>query len=163
MAYFPSNTRPHSLSFSDKSAVREIGTVTYYTFVLKLTEWCSVDIIYISSVRFLRDAMVATLQGADGNQACSAFSHETVEAALVGLTPSLVVVDGSHPEGAALVAAVRAHVPTASVIVLAMRDQDEDFLAWADIGISGYLGSDTSASDLLCAVSGRGRLPAHRD
>jgi len=38
------------------------------------------------------------------------------------------------------------------VIVLTMRERDEDFLAWADIGISGYLGPDTSAGDLLSAV-----------
>ena len=110
------------------------------------------DLIYISNVRLLRDAMVATLQRADGNRACSAFSHETVEAALMAFTPSLIVVDATHPEGAALVATVRVRAPKASVIVLAMRDQDEDFLAWAVIGISGYLEPDTSADDLLSVV-----------
>ncbi len=110
------------------------------------------DILFISHVCFLRDAMVAALQGAGENHARSVFSHETVEAALVELTPSLVVVDASHPEGMTLVAAVRAQVPKVSVIVLAMHERDEDFLAWADIGISGYLGPDTSAGDLLSTV-----------
>ncbi len=111
-----------------------------------------VDILFISHVCFLRDAMVTTLQSAGENQARSVFSHETVEAALVELTPGLVVVDASHSEGMTLVAAVRAQVPKVSVIVLAMHELDEDFLAWADIGISGYLGPDTSAGDLLSAV-----------
>ena len=110
------------------------------------------DILFISHVRFLRDAVVATLQGAGQNRACSAFSHETVQAALLEGAPSLVVVDASHPEGTALVAAVRAQAPKASVVVLAMCEGDDDFLAWADIGISGYLGPDTSADDLLSAM-----------
>ncbi len=113
---------------------------------------CGVNVLFISHVRFVRDAMVPALQGTGANQAFSAFFHETIEAALAELTPSLIVVDASHPEGTALVAAVRAQVPKANVIVLAMCERDEEFLAWADIGISGYLGPDTSADDLLSAV-----------
>ncbi len=110
------------------------------------------DIIFISHVRLLRDALVATLQDTNVNRACGAFSRETVEAALMAFAPSLVIVDASHPEGTALVAAVRASVPKASVVVLTTGERDEEFLAWADLGISGYLGPDTSAGDLLSAV-----------
>ncbi len=109
-------------------------------------------ILFISHVHFLREAMVAILRGDDGLQAVGAFSHETVDAAAVEFSPSIVVIDASHPEGTSLVAAVRAHVPKVSVVVLAMRERDEDFLAWADIGISGYLGPDTSARDLVSTV-----------
>jgi two-component system nitrate/nitrite response regulator NarL len=110
------------------------------------------DILLISQVRILRDALVAALQGVHGNQACGAFSRDTVEAALAAFVPALVVVDAAHPEGAALVSTVRAQAPTASVVVLAAGERDEEFLAWADVGISGYLGPDASADDLLSAV-----------
>ncbi len=110
------------------------------------------DIIFISHVRFLREALVATLQDSNGNRACGAFSRESVEAALVAFAPSMVVVDAAHPDGTALVATVRASVPKASVVVLTTGERDEEFLAWADLGISGYLGPDTSAGDLLSAV-----------
>ena len=110
------------------------------------------DILLISQVRILRDALVAALQGDNGNRACGASSRDTVEAALAASAPAVVVVDAAHPEGAALVAAVRAHAPTASVVVLAAGGRDEEFLAWADVGISGYLGLDASAEDLLSAV-----------
>ena len=53
---------------------------------------------------------------------------------------------------AALVATVRAHAPTASVVVLAAGGRDEEFLAWADLGISGYLELDASAEDLLAEI-----------
>jgi len=110
------------------------------------------DMLFISHVSFLRDAMVAILRGNDDHQVSSAFSHETVEAAALELAPSLVVVDASHPEAVALVALVRVHIPKVSVVVLAMHGQDEDFLAWADIGISGYLEPCTSTQDLISAV-----------
>lgn len=109
-------------------------------------------ILFISHVHFLREAMVAILQGDGGLQAVGAFSHETAGTAAMELSPSIVVIDAAHPDGIALVAAVRAHVPQVSVVVLAMRERDEDFLAWADIGISGYLGPDTSARDLISTV-----------
>ncbi len=110
------------------------------------------DILLISQVRILRDALVAALQGVDGNQVCGASSRETVEAALAAFAPALVVVDASHPETAVLVATVRGHAPEAKVVVLAAGERDEEFLAWADVGIAGYLGTDTSIAGLLSAV-----------
>lgn len=109
-------------------------------------------IVFISHVRLLREALVEILQRAGDHQALSAFSRETVEAAVSESVPAVIVVDASHPESAALVAVARAHAPKASVIVLSRYEQDEEFLAWADIGIAGYLGPDISAQDLLSAV-----------
>jgi len=109
-------------------------------------------ILFISHVNFLREAMVAILRGDDGLHAVGAFSRETAEAAASEFSPGLLVIDSTHPEGIALVAAVRVHVPKVSVVVLAMRERDEDFLTWADIGISGYLGPDTSTGDLISTV-----------
>ncbi len=109
-------------------------------------------ILFISHVHFLREAMVAILRGDGGIDAVGAFSQETADAAAAEFAPSMVVIDASHPDGATLVASVRARIPNVSVVVLAMRERDEDFLSWADIGISGYLGPDTSARDLISTV-----------
>lgn len=38
------------------------------------------------------------------------------------------------------------------MVVLAVTDQEEDFLAWADIGISGYIEPDTSTEQLIATV-----------
>jgi len=110
-----------------------------------------VSILVISHVRLVREALGAIL--ADGGLAAfGAFSREAVEAAAAERKPGMAVVDALHPEAAVLIAAARARVPGLSVVVLAMQDRDEDFLAWTDVGISGYLGPDTSAGDLLSAV-----------
>lgn len=109
-------------------------------------------ILVISHVRLLREALTAALADDEGIQALGASSRESVEAVVAKAKPSVAVIDALHPEAATLIAAVRARVPKLSVVVLAMQDRDEDFLAWTDVGISGYLGPDISAGDLVSAV-----------
>lgn len=109
-------------------------------------------ILFISHVHFLREALIEVLRGGEGIMAFSAFSQDTTDAVIGEVTPDLVVVDSSHPEAMALVSVVRRRLPKISVVVLATRERDEDFLLWADIGISGYLGPDTSSRDLLSTV-----------
>ncbi len=109
-------------------------------------------ILFISHVHFLREALVEVLRGSEGIMAFGAFSRETADAVTVEFTPDLVVIDSFHPEATALVTAVRTRVPKVGVVVLAMGGRDEDFLVWADVGISGYLGPDTSSRDLISTV-----------
>ncbi len=109
-------------------------------------------ILVISHVRLLREALTAVLADHGGIQACGASSRESIEAVVAKAKPSVAVIDALHPEAAMLIAAVRVRVPKLSVVVLAVQDRDEDFLAWTDVGISGYLGPDTSAGDLVSAV-----------
>lgn len=109
-------------------------------------------ILFISHVHFLREALVETLRGGEGIMAFGAFSRETAEAVMAEFTPNLVLIDSSHPEAMALVGAVRTRLPKVGVVVLATRERDEEFLHWADIGISGYLGPDTSSRDLISTV-----------
>ncbi len=109
-------------------------------------------VLVISHAHFLREALVEALRADADIDSFGAFSCETVEAVIADFSPDLVVVESSHPEGAALVAVVRARFPKVGVVVLAMREQDDEFLVWADIGISGYLGPDTSASSLMSTV-----------
>ena len=109
-------------------------------------------ILFISHVHFLREALIEVLRGDEGIMAFGAFSRETTEAVTGEFTPDLVVIDSSHPDAMALVTMVRKHLPKVGVVVLATRERDEDFLLWADIGISGYLGPDTSSRDLIATV-----------
>ncbi len=109
-------------------------------------------ILVVTHVRLLREALTATLADCGGIQAFGASSPEAIEAVVAKTRPRLAVVDALHPEAATLIAAVRVRVPKLSVVVLATQDRDEDFLAWTDVGISGYLGPDTSADDLVSAV-----------
>ncbi len=109
-------------------------------------------VLIISHLPLVLYALTRTLERAQDTKVIKASCHHTVEAVMLEFPPSLVVVDASHSEGRTLVAAVRMHLPQVRVVVLAMREWDEDFLTWAETGISGYLGPDTSAREILSAV-----------
>ena len=109
-------------------------------------------ILFVSHVQFLREGMMALLRGCNDIQAVSACSEESAVAVVRDTDLGLIVIDSSHPEAMTVVAAVRDHAPGIGVIVLAMREEDEDFLAWADTGICGYLGPESSTRDLIAAV-----------
>lgn len=109
-------------------------------------------ILFISHMRLLRDAMVTMLATHNGLKAVGASSRASIKSAVAKFKPTLVIIDASHPEAITLVAAVRAHVPSVSLVVLTLHDRDEDFLDWTEVGISGYLGPDSSAGDLVSTV-----------
>ena len=109
-------------------------------------------ILFISHVHFLREAVVMLFQKGKDMQVVTACSERTAEAAATSARPTLAVIDSSHPEAMAVAAAVRRSCAGVGVVVLAMREQDEDFLAWADTGIRGYLGPESSIHDLVTTV-----------
>jgi len=109
-------------------------------------------VLFVSHVHLLREALLAAVRGVDNVEVYGASTREIAEATAMKSAPDLVVVDASHPEAVTWVAAVRARLPTVKVIVLAVRERDEEFLAWVRIGISGYLGPDTSAHDLISTL-----------
>ena len=108
--------------------------------------------LVVSHIHFLRDAIVGILRSDGDINAVGAFSHESVEAAITEAPPNLIIIEASHPEGTALVAAIRERLPKIAVVVFSMRELDEEFLTWADIGIVGYLGPDTSATSLMSTI-----------
>ena len=109
-------------------------------------------ILFVSHVHFLRDALVQTWRGDHEVEIFGAACCEGVEATVSKLSPSLILVDPSHADGPALVSAARARSPDIKVVVLASCEQDEELLAWADIGISGYLEPNTATVDLKSAM-----------
>ncbi len=113
-------------------------------------------VLFISHVHFLREALVMLLRGCDDIQVLSACSEETAVAVVREANPGLVVIDSSHPEAMTVVAAVRELAAHIGVVVLATREEDEDFLAWADTGICGYLGPESSIRDLVATVRSAG-------
>ncbi len=109
-------------------------------------------ILFISHVHFLREAVAMLFQRCEDIQVVTACSEKTAEAAATSARPTLAVVDSSHPEAMALAAAVRRSCTGIGVVVLAMQEKDEEFLAWADTGIRGYLGPESSIHDLVATV-----------
>jgi len=109
-------------------------------------------VLFISHVHFLREAVEMLLHKNDISAVRTASSKESAQAAVAEIKPNLVMIDSSHPEAMTIIASIRARAAAMPVVVMAMREQDEDFLAWADTGISGYVGPENSARDLVSTV-----------
>ncbi len=108
-------------------------------------------VLIVSRVQFLREMLQQALRSAAGIVALDGSDPDLIEAAH-GLVPDIVIVDSSHPDGFARIRALRARFPDILVIVLAIGESDEDFFAWASIGIAGYVEPETSTEELVAII-----------
>ena len=79
---------------------------------------------------------------------------------LAARQPQLVLVDELASKASEIVAAVRRVVPDAEVIAVAVGDDDQDVIAWATAGVSGYVTRDESLTTLVDVIRavGTGQL-----
>jgi DNA-binding NarL/FixJ family response regulator len=77
--------------------------------------------------------------------------------ALAELQPRVVVVDAPPSHALDVTSAVRNVAPLASVIVVGVRDDETDVLAWAEAGVSGYVTRDESLETLVSVVRAAAR------
>ncbi len=79
---------------------------------------------------------------------------------LAARQPQLVLVDESAAKASEVVAAVRRGAAEAQVVAVAVGDDDQDVVAWAKAGVSGYVTRDESLSTLVAVIRavGRGEL-----
>jgi len=71
--------------------------------------------------------------------------------------PDLVLVDVAAAGGASSLRRVRAAVPDAQLVAIAVPDTDGDIFEYAQAGILGYVTRSGSLEDLIEAVEGVGR------
>jgi DNA-binding NarL/FixJ family response regulator len=114
-----------------------------------------VDVFVLVAVRLYRDGIVDALRrDARFRVAGSASSLRTAREQLQSLTsaPHVALVDLDVGEGAAVVRALHELWPTLSIVALAVREADEDVVAWAEAGVSGLVSRDATLAELLDAV-----------
>lgn len=109
-------------------------------------------VLVCTQMQFLREMLVQTLVNEAGAISLSADQADTACGAAPLKPPELMVVDARHPDAFTKVSDVRARFPMVAVVVLAATDQQDEFLAWASIGISGYVEPDTSSSQLVTVL-----------
>ena len=109
-------------------------------------------VLIYSQMQFLREMLAEALPGVSSIAVANELSSEAVSAIGLEVIPSLMVVDARHPEAFAQVFEARTRFPALAVVVLARSDQEAEFLAWAQIGISGYVEPQTSCSQLTSTI-----------
>jgi len=116
-----------------------------------------IEVFLLIDVRLYRDGIADAL-GRDPRFRVvgSAASLRSARAELDELTrsPDVALVDLDLAEGADDVRALRVEWPSTSIVVLAVRETDEDIISWAETGVSGLVSRDATLVELLDAVAG---------
>jgi DNA-binding NarL/FixJ family response regulator len=107
------------------------------------------------SVRLYRDGIADAL-GEDGRFRVvgSAASLESADQELAALSrpPDVALVDGGASDGTRTARVLRSVWPQTRIVALAVREVDEDVVAWVEAGVSGLVCRDATLAELLDAI-----------
>ena len=110
-------------------------------------------ILLVSGVRILRETLHAQLLASGLNHPIHHTNLDRTAWTSMPASPTVMFITCRALEGVPLVAEFRTVHPSSSVGVLALDGCDEEFLAWASAGISGYLEPDASADKIVGTIS----------
>jgi two-component system nitrate/nitrite response regulator NarL len=108
------------------------------------------NLLILSDIRFLREGLAEVLQK-EGAFAIVGLAADVDEAlaASVDVSPHVVLIDVSLPDGLAAVQRLRNLAPQPQIVALALSETEAAVIAWAEAGISGYVPRSTALSDLV--------------
>ncbi len=110
--------------------------------------------LVVSPVRLLRDGLTTLLQRRFGaNSIFTAAGAESAVVALREFAPTLVLLDIATDDGLAVARALTAEACGISILGFAARVHDQDLLAYARAGITGFVPREASTRELLDAVT----------
>jgi DNA-binding NarL/FixJ family response regulator len=118
-------------------------------------------IFVLAEIRLYRDGLADLLRREHGIEVAGvAGSWEEAVPLLRSLRPEIVVVDMATTGGLQLVGSIRALEPTPKVVVLAVPDAEDEVLACAAAGASGYVTREDSLATMVAAIQSvaRGEL-----
>jgi DNA-binding NarL/FixJ family response regulator len=111
-------------------------------------------IIVVSEVRFLREGLAEILER-DPTVSVVGLSADLPE--MVALSPALrpdvVLLDAAYPKGVVAVKQTHDVIPDLRIVVFAVRETEEDIIAWAEAGAIGYVPNTAAVADLVGLVT----------
>jgi DNA-binding NarL/FixJ family response regulator len=107
----------------------------------------------VAEVRLYREGLERVLAKEDGllMVGSSASAPDAIAAISAG-TPDVVLLDLGLPEGLEAARAIRIEFPETKVVALAIQEVEEDVIAWAEVGMAGYVNRDASLADLVATI-----------
>ena len=115
-----------------------------------------IEVFVLVGVRLYRDGIIDALRRDPrfhvvGSAASLRIAREELEGLLSA--PHVAVLDVELPDGFGAARALREAWPTLGVVALAVRETDDDVVAWAEAGVSGLVSRSASMAQLLDAVA----------
>jgi DNA-binding NarL/FixJ family response regulator len=112
-------------------------------------------VIVVSEVRLLREGLAEILNRSPSISVVGLTADLTeAVASSATLRPHLMLLDSAYLGGAAAVAQTRQAGPDLRIVVFAVRETEENIIAWAEAGAIGYIPSTAGIADLVHLVTG---------
>ena len=107
----------------------------------------------VSGVRFVREALAEILER-DPLVSVVALCTDLIEAVASRpiLQADVVLVDATIPEGPNVLRRALDIVPEMRIVAFAVRETEDDIVAWAEAGVIGYIPSTAALADLVRLV-----------
>jgi DNA-binding NarL/FixJ family response regulator len=123
-------------------------------------------VVIASSVRLVREGLVASLRDRDGIMVIDAVNLEPDGIARVAaIAPDVVLVDLGHGDSREVTRLLKIACPEAKLVAFALAEIDDDVFACAAAGFSGYVARESGAEDLyrvlMDAAGGRMNCAPH--
>jgi DNA-binding NarL/FixJ family response regulator len=108
------------------------------------------DLVILSDIRFVREALAQVL-GRDRTFRIVGVAVDTHQACrLINcVRPRVILVDTCLPSGTAAVSHLRECASDCKIVAFALRETEEEVIAWAQAGIWGYIPRNTSLTALV--------------
>ena len=110
------------------------------------------DVLVVSEVRFIRESLVEILVRAPWIRTCRQAANLSEPFASAATWPGILLLDAAFPGGVESAMHLCSAVPGGTVIVLGVRETEENVLPWAEAGVAGYVPNTASVDDLLTLI-----------
>jgi two-component system nitrate/nitrite response regulator NarL len=121
-----------------------------------------IRVLIVAGIRLYREGLEDALRHRDPIEVVGTAS-DPVEGLARGrnLHPDVVLLDTSMPDSVAAVRTIVGAAPSAKVIALAVSDEEQDLIAFAEAGVAGYVTRDTALDSLAAIIQSvaRGEAP----
>jgi two-component system nitrate/nitrite response regulator NarL len=109
--------------------------------------------LVVSEVRFLRESLAKILTHAAGFHVCRETGTLAQALAITqAQQPEIVLLDVAFPGGVETAKCLSAVLPEVSVVAFAIAETEENVLAWAEAGITGFVPNTASVDDFVSLI-----------
>jgi two-component system nitrate/nitrite response regulator NarL len=115
----------------------------------------AIGIVVLSDVRFVRDALVAIFERSGkldilgvAAELGAAFEQS------IARHPDIVLIDTNLPDGFATVRLIKQRAPQVRIVALALAEREDEVIAWAEAGVSGYIPRSAALNEVVDILQG---------
>jgi two-component system, NarL family, nitrate/nitrite response regulator NarL len=109
-------------------------------------------VFIVSDVRLLRDGLALSLSRQPSLAVADAAGLTISPTHIAAARPDVVLLDVGTPGGLAALPALRQALPDLKIVAIAVSDIEQEVVACAEAGVSGFVSRDGSIQDLVTAI-----------